>query len=220
MLKKKINGVWQNCYVVKNKLSGSWVDITRSAGKKLQRYTNGSWYNTIYYPTIDILSKTISGTSLIYDLDDSDLRIYGDTNNETEQCILRLGSEPVQAGETFSMRVYMHYGTDADSSVTRSMTFYVALISLISPERASIGSFTTITELCRAVSDGVVQQTSFYHTYSYTFTNSYPYVGIVMYVSSRNFYYRYTGISFAIYKPTISSSSGTRTLSYGRDLTT
>lgn len=219
MLKKKINGVWQNCYIIKDKVNGSWNDITRSAGNKLRRYTNGSWV-AIYYPTIDILSKTISGTSLIYDLEDWKLRIYGDTNNETEQCILRLGSEPVQAGETFSMEVYMHYSTDATSSVTRSMTFYVALISLISPERASIGSFTTITELCRAVSDGVVQQTSFYHTYSYTFTNSYPYVGIVMYVSSRNFYYRYTGIDFEIYKPTISSSSGTRTLSYGRDLTT
>lgn len=220
MLKKKINGVWQNCYNAKNKVNGSWKDITRSDGQPLKRYTNGAWVR-IYYPTIDLIGKSISGTSLnytLYPVSISYLNVNGNTSTTRETCTLRLGYEPVKSGETLTMTVYMHYVTDATSSVTRSMTFYVSIVNFSSNQTTT--TYSTIQELCSATSDGTFQQPSFEKSYSYTFTQDYNYVGIVMFVASRNFYSEYTGVRFTIYQPIISSGTESRTLRFDRDLTT
>ena len=184
MLKKKINGVWQNCYVVKNKVSGSWVDIKRDGGKYLRRYTNGSWNNIIYYPTLDLMNYDLvtSGGSQTNSLTGSTNSVtlkftsyYGLTSKSTAEA--NFGHISVKSGDII---------TASFSGWKSGDTYYLDrvearayLIYYTNPDTPT--NYNEITSMYSYIIDRDYSYESS-RSFSYTFTRSYDYVGFRLYV--------------------------------------
>lgn len=170
MLKKKINGAWQNCYVVKNKVSGSWVDIKRSGGKYLKRYTNGSWVR-IYYPEIFRIGysfgprsgwNTISQrTGSIYIADHE----YGATYPRTTKAYY--GTFPVVSGDVLTGSTEYNIYGDSDYNSIK--------VSIVNFSSSTSTSYSTIYVIRTADSSGGSSE-----TFRYRFSNSYNNIGLYL----------------------------------------
>lgn len=171
MLKKKINGAWQNCYVVKNKVSGSWVDIKRSGGKYLKRYTNGSWVR-IYYPEIFRIGYSFGSRGGWNTISQRTGRIYIADHEfpytSTRTTKAYYGTFPVVSGDVLTGSTdYSIYGySDATNSIK---------VSIVNFSSSTSTSFSTIYTIRNASSSGGSSQ-----TFSYTFRSSYSYVGLYL----------------------------------------
>lgn len=170
MLKKKINGAWQNCYVVKNKVSGSWVDIKRSGGKPLKRYTNGSWV-LIYYPEINRIGYSFGprgGWNTIYN-SNSKITIsdheYDATYPRTTKAYY--GTFPVVSGDVLTGSTEYNIYGDSDYNSIK--------VSIVNFSSSTSTSYSTIYVIRTADSSGGSSQ-----TFSYRFSNSYNNIGLYL----------------------------------------
>lgn len=170
MLKKKINGVWQNCYVVKNKVSGSWVDIKRSGGKYLKRYTNGSWVK-IYYPEIFRIGYSfgsrggwntiIQKTGEIYIADHE----FPYTSPRTTKAYY--GTFPVVSGDVLTGSTKYNIYGDSDYNSIK--------VSIVNFSSSTSTSYSTIYVIRTDDSSGGSSE-----TFRYRFSNSYNNIGLYL----------------------------------------
>lgn len=184
MLKKKINGVWQNCYVVKNKVSGSWVDIKRDGGKYLRRYTNGSWNNIIYYPTLDLMnydlvtsrgSRTNSLTGSTNSVTLKFTSYYDLTSKSTAEA--NFGHISVKSGDVITAS--FSGGTSGNHYYLDRLEARAYLIYYTNPDNPT--NYNTITSMYYYIQDADYTNESS-RSFSYTFTRAYDYVGFRLYV--------------------------------------
>jgi len=177
MLKKKINGVWQNCYKVKRARNGSWYDLNyQTIGYPgLSRYTNGSWVR-IYFPEITIIGYsfgTSGGNNEVYCLRQegtyfksefgvSDSYYYGSSTRTTKGYF---GTFPAVSGDI--LECSLDY--ENTSSSYGSTNVIIRLVNFSSESSTSYSTIRTIIDSSSSTQSG--------YTFNYTFSSSYNNVG-------------------------------------------
>ena len=187
MLKKKINGVWQNCSIVKDKDNGTWTDIqdpNLSNRRPLKRYTNGSWVR-IYYPSLELMdydlvtskgSRTNSLTGSNSSATLSFNNYYNKTSKGTAEA--KFGYISVQSGDTITASAD---GSAGNSYYLDRIEARAYLVSYTNPDDPT--NYSNITSIYYYIKTPDYTNESS-RNFSYTFTRSYNYVGFRLYVDA------------------------------------
>lgn len=176
MLKKKINGVWQNCYSIKKKISGAWTDTSR---KYLQRYTNGAW-ETIRFPEITIIGYSfgVSGgtqevyctrreaTSTVTFLNNFGVRNRNYTGSSYRTTQGYFGTFSAVAGDVIGGT--LNYTNTFNDYVTTNVR--ISIVNFTSETSTSFSNLYTIIDSGTATQSG--------YTFDYTLRNNYDNIGI------------------------------------------
>ena len=171
MLKKKINGTWQDCYTVKRNQSGTWSYLDYKSTNKpgLSRYTNGAW-EKIYLRQISIINYVIPTNingfvGIVSSSADNSFWVTftSYTGSTVKYAKGYFGTFPVSSGDHLEGTLsYYTIGTGVHS----------ILISIVNFASATSTTLTTLTNLV-STSSGSATNSAF----SYTFSQSYDYVG-------------------------------------------
>ena len=176
MLKKKINGAWQNCYSLQCKYSGSWININYQ--RTFSRYTDGAWVK-ILFPEISIIGYsfgTSGGTNYVYSGSSTyydtfgvfDSNYYGSSIRYTKGYF---GTFPVVSGDVISGSL----SYENTSSAYGSTYVIVRLVNF------SSASSTTNTTIYTIIANGSATQSGY--TFNYTFSRAYDNIGF--YIETR-----------------------------------
>lgn len=185
MLKKKINGIWKNCYNAKVKHNGVWNnlmgyynDYPSGTYKYLQAKKNGSWSN-VYYPTLELLGYTLPAStgSLKNAINVSNSSTWITVRSYTSSSVsgyAYFGCFPVVSGDRFltNFNWYQDWGGDS-----RAYWRVSAYLRAYNSDDSTSGS--DIEEMFYDTSDTSPHPNK---SYGYIFDRAYDYVGFYLYV--------------------------------------